>query len=222
MPHPTTKAQITPQPNPDRPLPMVETAFLASATALIWLINTYFPMGPLLRFFFPIPTALIYLRWGKRSAWMSAWVTTLLISVLMGPPRSLQYLLPYGLVGVLLGQLWKRKVSWYISMGWSSLVMVIGLFFQLGLLSLLLGTDLWLFVNRQITSFLEWGMVKLGWLVQPDLLVVQLFSVGLILVNALLYMLLVHLVAWLVLDRIGNSIPDPPLWLQNFLEYEAE
>lgn len=205
-----------------KPLPMVETAFLASATALIWLINTYFPFGPLLRIFFPIPTALIYLRWGKRSAWMSACVTTLLITVLMGPPRSIQFLMPYGVVGVLLGGLWKRQVSWAVSMGWSIIIMAIGFFFQLNLLSLLVGTDLWLYINRQITGFLDWAVIKLGLLLQPDVIVVQIFAVGLILLNAFLYILLVHLVAWLVFDRIGVSIPDPPLWLQTFLEYQDE
>ncbi|ABW30101.1 DUF2232 domain-containing protein [Acaryochloris marina] len=210
-------------PNPvDKPLPMVETAFLASATALIWYINTYFPLGPLLRIFFPIPTALIYSRWGNRSAWMSAWVTTLLITVLMGPPRSIQFLMPYGVVGVILGGLWKRQVSWAISMGWSILVMAIGFFFQLNLLSLLVGTNLWIYINRQITGFLDWVVIKLGLLLQPDVIVIQLFAVGLILLNAFLYILLVHLVAWLVFDRIGVSIPDPPLWLQTFLEYQDE
>ncbi|MGR3277960.1 DUF2232 domain-containing protein [Acaryochloris marina NIES-2412] len=210
-------------PNPvDKPLPMVETAFLASATALIWYINTYFPLGPLLRIFFPIPTALIYLRWGNRSAWMSAWVTTLLITVLMGPPRSVQFLMPYGVVGVILGGLWKRQVSWAVSMGWSILIMAIGFFFQLNLLSLLVGTNLWIYINRQITGFLDWVVIKLGLLLQPDVIVIQLFAVGLILLNAFLYILLVHLVAWLVFDRIGVSIPDPPLWLQTFLEYQDE
>jgi uncharacterized protein YybS (DUF2232 family) len=140
----------------------------------------------------------------------------------MGPPRSIQYLMPYGVVGVLLGGLWKRQVSWAVSMGWSMIVMAMGFFFQLNLLSLLVGLDLWLYVNRQITGFLDWAVIKLGLLLQPDILVVQLFAVGLIFLNAILYMLLVHLVAWLVFDRIGVAIPDPPLWLQTFLEYQDE
>jgi hypothetical protein len=37
--------------NPKAPLAMVETAFLASTASLIWLINYYFPLGPLRRFF---------------------------------------------------------------------------------------------------------------------------------------------------------------------------
>lgn len=61
------------------PLKMVETAFLASAASLIWFINYYFPLGPLLRIFFPVPIALVYLRWGQsgsldgdRSFWVAS------------------------------------------------------------------------------------------------------------------------------------------------------
>ena len=35
------------------PREMVETAFLASTTAMLFLINFYFPLGPLLRMLFP-------------------------------------------------------------------------------------------------------------------------------------------------------------------------
>ena len=76
------------------PLEMVETAFLASAASLIWFINFYFPLGPLLRIFFPVPIALVYLRWGSRAAWMAALVSGLLLSVLMGPTRSILFVMP--------------------------------------------------------------------------------------------------------------------------------
>jgi uncharacterized protein YybS (DUF2232 family) len=204
------------------PLMMVETAFLASTTALIWLINYYVPTGPLLRMFFPIPVALAYLRWGKRAAWMTAFVTALLVSVLMGPPRSIQFLFPYGVVGVLLGGLWRRRAGWSVSMGWGVLVMAAGLFFQVGVVSLLVGTNLWLYLNRQVLGLLDWLFVKLGLLIQPDIVVVQIGAVGLIFVNATLYLLLVHLVAWLLLERLGNSIPDPPRWLQILLDYQED
>ena len=92
---------------------MVETAFLASTASLIWLINVYFRLTSLLRMFFPIPIALTYLRWGKRAAWMSATVSGLLLSVLMGPTRSILFIMPYGLLGILLGFLWRRRASWW-------------------------------------------------------------------------------------------------------------
>ena len=86
----------------EAPLRLVETAFLASTASLIWLVNYYFPLGPLLRVFFPVPIALVYLRWGYRASWMSALVSGLLLSVLMGPTRSILYVIPFGVMGVVL------------------------------------------------------------------------------------------------------------------------
>ena len=114
------------------PLQMVETAFLASAASLIWFINFYFPLGPLLRIFFPVPIALVYLRWGSRAAWMAALVSGLLLSVLMGPTRSILFVMPYGLLGVLLGTTWHRRSPWAISIGLGTLLGVVGSFFGFG------------------------------------------------------------------------------------------
>ncbi|MHC5732375.1 MAG: DUF2232 domain-containing protein, partial [Nostoc sp.] len=90
---------MPPQVKADAPLRMVETAFLASTASLIWFINFYFPLGPVLRIFFPVPIALVYLRWGKRAAWMAALTCGLLLMVLMGPSRSLLFVMPYGFMG---------------------------------------------------------------------------------------------------------------------------
>ncbi len=121
------------------PLSMVETAFLASTASLIWLINYYFPLGPVLRIFFPIPIALVYLRWGHRASWMSALVSGLLLSVLMGPTRSILFFIPYGLMGVQLGALWRRGSNWLLSIGIGGLIGTFGFFFRFWLLSILLG-----------------------------------------------------------------------------------
>jgi uncharacterized protein YybS (DUF2232 family) len=206
--------------DPSHPLMMVETAFLASAASLIWLVNFYFPVGPLLRIFFPIPIALIYLRWNNRSAWMGALISGLLLSVLMGPVRSIQYVMPFGLLGVLLGLFWKRRANWGISVGIGALLGALGLFFRIWLVSVLLGDDLWLYATNQITGLLEWVFIRLGLLIQPSLELVQLALVVMILFNNLVYLFVVHLVALFLLDRLGNPIPRPPRWVQVMLEYE--
>ncbi|MGB8701350.1 MAG: DUF2232 domain-containing protein, partial [Thermosynechococcaceae cyanobacterium] len=100
------------------PRVMVETAFLASTSALLWILNFYFPIGPIFRMLFSLPTAIAYLRWGRRAAWMTAIVAGLLLGVLMGPPRSVQFMIPYGFLGVLLGGFWRDKAGWGVSMGW--------------------------------------------------------------------------------------------------------
>jgi uncharacterized protein YybS (DUF2232 family) len=201
-------------------LAMVETAFLASTASLIWLINYYFPLGPILKVFFPIPIALAYLRWGNRTAWMTALVSGLLLTVLMGPPRSIIYLVPYGLMGIQLGACWRRGAHWWFAILTGALIGTFGFFFRVWLFSILLGEDLWFYFTTQVTEILEWLFLWLGLLAQPSILLVQIFTVLLIFLNDLLYLFVVHLVALVVLDRLGNPIPRPPEWVQVLLEYD--
>jgi uncharacterized protein YybS (DUF2232 family) len=203
-----------------RTLAMVETAFLASTASLIWLINYYFPLGPLLKIFFPIPIALIYMRWGLRAAGMGALVSGLLLSVLMGPTRSIVYLIPYGLMGVQLGACWRRPSSWVFSIFTGALLGTFGFFFRFWLFSILLGEDLWQYVITQVTGLLDWFFIKAGLLIQPDFMVIQGLGVLMIFINSLIYLFTVHLVGLLVFDRLGNPIARPPEWLKVILDYE--
>lgn len=210
---------------PSRPslggtLPLVETAFLASTASLLWLVNYYFPLGPVLRMFFSLPIALAYLRWGVQSAWMATAVSGLLLTVLMGPTRSILYVIPFGVMGVQLGMTWRRGANWFISIGLGTLLGSVGFFFRIWLVSLLLGDDLWVYVTVQMTELLEWVFTNLGLLAQPSLSLVQAIAVVLVVVNNLVYLFVVHLVAALLLERLGNPIPAPPMWVQRLLEYE--
>ena len=203
-----------PQTNPRE---MVETAFLASTTAMLFLINYYFPLGPLLRMLFPLPTALAYLRWNSRAAWMAVVVTALLLAILMGPTRSIQYIVPHGLVGVTLGYLWKRDFPWSGSLSIATMIGSIGTAFQFAFVSVLLGENVWNYSIVQITGFLNWLMQLFGSLEQPDFATIQIFAIGAIIFSNLAYQLLVHVVAWVVLDRLGNPIPNPPKWIESLL-----
>lgn len=204
------------------PLMLVETAFLASAASLIWLVNFYFPMGPILRLFFSVPIALIYLRWGNRAAWMGTLVSGLLLSVLMGPPRSLLYVMPFGLMGVLLGLLWRRKASWAVSISIGALLGAIGFFFRIWLVSLLLGDDLWQYTTIQITDLINWVCVRFNLAFQPSLPLIQALVLVMIFINNLVYLFVVHLVCWFLFDRLHNPIPSPPKWVQVLMEYEEK
>ncbi|WP_016950558.1 DUF2232 domain-containing protein [Anabaena sp. PCC 7108] len=205
----------------DAPLRMVETAFLASTASLIWFINFYFPLGPVLRIFFPVPIALVYLRWGKRAAWMAALTSGLLLAVLMGPVRSILFVMPFGLMGVLLGATWYRRVPWIVSITLGMLLSTFGVFFRLWLLSVLSGEDLWVYVITQVTEIIEWIFLKLEILATPSVFLIQVGAVVLIAFNNLIYLSVVHLAAWLLLDRLGNPIPRPPHWVQVLMDYEG-
>ncbi|GAB4285339.1 MAG: DUF2232 domain-containing protein [Oscillatoriaceae cyanobacterium] len=215
--NPLTAGKFSP---PKPALIMVETAFLASTSSLIWLINYYFPLGPVLRIFFPVPIALVYLRWGSRAANMGAVVSGLLLSVLMGPTRSVLFLIPFGVLGVLLGWLWRLGANWNFSIIMGTLIGSLGFFFRLWLLSIMLGEDLWVYLTTQMTELAEWIFLKMGWLAQPELYLIQIMVIILVLLNNLIYLFAVHLVAALLLERVGNPIPAPPKWVEILLEEE--
>ncbi|NER84689.1 MAG: DUF2232 domain-containing protein [Leptolyngbya sp. SIO1D8] len=208
------------------PIAMVETAFLASAASLIWLVNAYFPPGPLLRIVFPLPIALVYLRWGRRAAWMGALVSGLLLAVLMGPPRSLLFIMPYGLLGVQLGWLWRRGASWYVSIALGTLLSALGFFVRLWLLSLMLGEDLWVYLINQATQVINWGLQRLinwgllGWgsLSQTNPALIQGVALIIVLISSVVYLFTVHLASWFLLERLGEKMPPPPTWVQRLLD----
>jgi uncharacterized protein YybS (DUF2232 family) len=215
--------------NPKAPIALVETAFLASTTSLLWIISYYLSLSPWTRIFFPTPIALVYLRWGKRSAWMAAIVTTLLLSVLMGPYLSILFLLPYGILGVQLGALWRRGAGWGISIGTGMVISTLSFFFRVGLLSAFLGEDVWAYLNNRIADLsqwvlsllVNWGILGIDMLARPNLLIVQILTVGALLLSDAVYLFTVHLGAWVLLTRLGNPIPEPPEWVQILLEEEV-
>jgi uncharacterized protein YybS (DUF2232 family) len=151
---------------------------------------------------------------------MTALVSGLLLSVLMGPTRSILYVIPFGIMGVALGGLWRRKASWSLSVSVGALIGTVGFFFRFWLLSALVGQDLWVYVTAQVTEIVEWVFVKLGWLSVPSLNTIGAIAAGMILLNNIVYLFVVHLVALLLLDRLGNPIPRPPRWVQLLIDYE--
>jgi len=210
------------------PLALVETAFLASTTGLFWLASYYLSLVPWMRVVFPLPLALIYLRWGGRAAWMGLTVTALLLSILMGPYLSVLFLVPYGLLGVQLGATWKHRMGWIGSITTGTLLAALSFFFRVWLLSVFVGEDLWVYLTSRIADLaqwlvvrlVDWGILGVGALGEVNLLWVQALTLGTVLLSDFIYLFTVHLAAWLLLQRLGNPIPDPPEWLQVIFDEE--
>jgi uncharacterized protein YybS (DUF2232 family) len=138
----------------------------------------------------------------------------------MGPARSLLFVMPFAFMGVLLGATWHRRVPWIVSITLGTLLGTLGVFFRLWLLSILSGEDLWIYVINQVTELLEWLFLRLQLLASPSVFLVQIGAVALIVLNNFIYLFMVHIAAWLLLDRLGNPIPRPPEWVQVLMDYE--
>lgn len=194
---------------------LMDTAYLAAATALLWLALYYLPVGgPLFRLALPLPLALLQLRHGWRCAVEGVLVASLLLLALMGPIRGLLMLFPYGLLALWLGWGWRRGLSWWLTLSLGGLIGALGFLVRVGVLSLLLGENLWVVVTTAAAGLLErlLGLLSLG----PgfELGQVQLIALALVLVQNLLVVLCLHAVAYWIFPRLQAPIPEPPRALE--------
>jgi len=191
---------------------LVDTAYLAAATALLWVALYYLPVGgPLFRLALPLPLALLQLRHGWRCALEGVAVTALLLVALMGPIRGPLVLFPYGLLALWLGWGWRRRLSWWITLTLGAVIGAAGFLVRVAVLSVLVGENLWVLITSAAAGLLERAADLVGSSgVGLELAQVQAAAVLLVLVQNLLVVFCLHAVALWIFPRLQAPIPDPP------------
>ena len=130
-------------------LRLVEGAYLAATTGLIWLALYYLPVGgALFRLALPLPLSLLQLRRSGRSGAEGVLLAVLLMTALMGPVRGPLLLFPYGLMALWLGWSWGKGRSWWLSWAVGVVLGSIGFLVRVLVLSLLVGENLWVVITR--------------------------------------------------------------------------
>jgi uncharacterized protein YybS (DUF2232 family) len=193
----------------------MDTAYLAAATALLWVALYYLPVGsPLFRLALPLPLTLLQLRHGWRCAAEGLVVTTLLLVALMGPIRGPLVVFPYGLLALWLGWCWRRRTSWWLSWGLGSVIGAAGFLVRVAVLSVLVGENLWVVITTAAAGVLERlaGLVGLAAAVQLDQ--VQVAAVLLVWVQNVVIVLTLHAVAYWIFPRLQAPISEPPALLR--------
>ncbi|RPF79096.1 MAG: DUF2232 domain-containing protein [Synechococcus sp. TMED20] len=199
-------------------LRLVEGAYLAATTGLIWLALYYLPVGgALFRLSLPLPLALLQLRRGGRAGVEGLLLAVLLLTALMGPVRGPLLLFPYGLLSLWLGWSWIKKLSWWISWGVGIVLGTFGFLVRLVVLSLLVGENLWVLITRAGAGLLDRFVSLLNLPVSPDLFEVQLMALALVVVQEVVYVLSLHALAYWIFPRLGSSLPRPPKLLQGLV-----
>lgn len=190
---------------------LMETAYLASATALLWVALYYLPVGgPLFRLALPMPLALLLLRNGWRCGAEGVLVALLLLVALMGPIRGPLMLFPYGLLALWLGWGWSRRLSWWFTWSVGTLIGALGFLVRVAVLSVLVGENLWVVITNAAAGLLDQlaGLLNLGG--GPELIQVQLMALGLVLVQNLIYVLALHAFSYWIFPRLQAPISEPP------------
>jgi uncharacterized protein YybS (DUF2232 family) len=190
---------------------LMDTAYLAAATALLWVALYYLPVGsPLFRLALPLPLALLQLRHGWRCAVEGVAVTALLLVALMGPIRGPLVLFPYGLLALWLGWGWRRRCSWWLTLGLGGVIGALGFLVRVAVLSVLVGENLWVLITAAAASLLDRLSGLLGLGPGLDLAQVQLAAVVLVLLQNLIVVLCLHAVAYWIFPRLEAPIGEPP------------
>ena len=197
--------------NRQQALQLVEGAYLAATTGLIWLALYYLPVGgALFRLALPLPLALLQLRRGGRAGAEGLLLAVLLLTALMGPVRGPLLLFPYGLLSLWLGWSWCRGQSWWCSWGVGIVLGTVGFLVRLVVLSLLVGENLWVIITRAGAGLLDRLIAVLNLPVSVDLPAVQLMALALVVVQEVVYVLSLHALAFWIFPRLGSSVPAPP------------
>jgi uncharacterized protein YybS (DUF2232 family) len=197
---------------------LTDTAYLAAATALLWVGLYYLPVGgALFRLALPLPLALLQLRHNRRCAVEGVAVSALLLVALMGPVRGPLVLFPYTLLALWLGWCWKQQLSWWLSWGVGALIGATGFLVRVAVVSVLLGENLWVVITTAAAQLLERlsGLLQLGG--GPDLWQVQVLALGLVLLQNVIYVLALHAVALWIFPRLRSPITPPPALLRPLL-----
>jgi uncharacterized protein YybS (DUF2232 family) len=189
----------------------MDTAYLAAATALLWVALYYLPVGsPLFRLALPLPLALLQLRHGWRCALEGLVVTALLLVALMGPIRGPLVIFPYGSLALWLGWCWRRRTSWWLSWGVGSLIGAAGFLVRVAVLSVLVGENLWVVITTAAAGLLEKLAGWVGLAAGVELAQVQLAALGLVWVQNVILVLALHAVAYWIFPRLQAPISEPP------------
>ncbi len=190
---------------------LMDTAYLAAATALLWVALYYLPVGsPLFRLALPLPLALLQLRHGWRCALEGLVVTALLLVALMGPIRGPLVIFPYGSLALWLGWCWRRRTSWWLSWGVGSLIGAAGFLVRVAVLSVLVGENLWVVITTAAAGLLEKLAGWVGLAAGVELAQVQLAALGLVWVQNVILVLALHAVAYWIFARLQAPISEPP------------
>ena len=203
-------------------LKIVESSYLAAATALIWIALYYLPIGgAVFRLALPLPLALLQIRRGVKTGIEGVTICVMLLTALMGPLRGPLVLFPYGLLSLWLGYCWKKGWNWWLSWSVGVSIGTMGFLVRVFFLSLLVGENLWVILTRAGAGLLEKGIDIFNLSFTPDMRQVQIVALCLIITQEIIYVLCLHALAYWIFPRLKSSIPEPPALLEKLISLES-
>ena len=185
---------------------------LAAMTGLAFHISSLFRFDAYFGALFPLPVVIACARSGRAAAMRTLVVASLLLLMISGPLRALNYFFLHGVLAYVLSSLWSSGSGWWVTVPASALTRTFGILASLSISSLLYRENVMKLLVTQMYSLLDQFAANVGATFAPTIGWVWATALFFILVNSFSYTLILHMVYTIVLNATtGRNFVNAPL-----------
>ncbi|KAK9841411.1 hypothetical protein WJX74_005258 [Apatococcus lobatus] len=190
---------------------------MAAVGGLAFVLATTLKLEGYMGYFLPLPVVLSGMKAGPTGARKTFTATLFLLLVLLGPLQAASYVFQHGLLAVVLGAAWAWRASWAVSVPLGALAKVGGTLGGIGLACFTLHENLFAVLLNNVYSLVDQLAAFVGASGAPSPAVIVCVVGSMLVVNALLYTALMHVLYAILLGNLGHPIAVPT-FVSKFLQ----
>ncbi|CAD6340561.1 unnamed protein product [Miscanthus lutarioriparius] len=197
---------------------LVECAMFAAIAGLAYFLSNSLAIENYFSCFFPLPILISSLRWGLEAGRKTVVATVLLLFTLSGPVKASTYLLMHGVVGLIMGTVWRLETNWIVSILICSIVRALGACGYVLVSSFLIRENILALITVNIHASLTYILTAAGVNTIPSMDAIYVLFGTLLLLNCVFFIFLLHIMYTVFLMKLGiKSSLRPPRWLDKVI-----
>ncbi|OEL14737.1 hypothetical protein BAE44_0024242 [Dichanthelium oligosanthes] len=194
---------------------LVECAMFAAVAGLAYFLSNSLAIENYFSCFFPLPIVISSLRWGLEAGRKTVVATVLLLFTLSGPVKASTYLLMHGVVGLIMGAVWRLETNWIVSIIVCSIVRALGACGYVLVSSFLIRENILALITVNIHASLTYILAAAGVNTIPSMDAIYVLFGTLLLLNCAFFVFLLHILYTIFLTKLGIKLTlRPPRWLE--------
>ncbi|XP_022725791.1 uncharacterized protein LOC111282105 [Durio zibethinus] len=196
-------------------LRLVECSMFAAVTGLIYFLSNSLAIENYFGCFFSLPIVISSIRWGVACGRKQLVATVMLLFVLSGPVKALNYLLTHGILGFTMGALWRLGADWSVSIFLCTIARSMGAMGYVFTTSFLIRENILALITINIHASLMYIFAAVGINLIPSMNFIYFLFGILVLLNSASFVFLLHLLYSVFLTRMGMKTSlRLPRWLE--------
>ncbi|KAI6676951.1 hypothetical protein NL676_037747 [Syzygium grande] len=199
-------------------LRLVECSMFAALSGLVYFLSNSLSIENYFGCFFGLPIVISSMRWGIAAGRKTMVATAVLLLVLSGPLKALTYLLMHGLLGLTIGSLWRLGASWGASIFICTLVRALCAMGYVLISSFLIRENILDLITINLHASISFLFTASGINTVPSMNLIYAIFGGVLLLNSIFLVFLLHLLYSVFLARLGmRTSLKLPRWLEKAL-----